>query len=43
MLKLYRKLIDEQTPLIGIEPSAILMFRDEYLRLIKDENLKKSC
>ncbi len=42
-VQLYEGLINENTPLIGIEPSAILMFRDEYLRLIKDENLKKSA
>jgi len=29
----YEKLISEEIPLIGIEPSAILSFRDEYLRL----------
>jgi len=34
---LYQNLIDEQHPLIGIEPSAILMFRDEYIRLLKGE------
>ena len=42
-VKLYAGLINEQTPLIGIEPSAILMFRDEYLRLVKDERLKKTA
>jgi len=42
-VQLYKNVIDEQTALIGIEPSAILMFRDEYLRLIKDENLKKAA
>jgi len=42
-VKLYAEIIDENTPLIGVEPSAILMFRDEYLRLIKDENLKKAA
>ena len=29
----YENLIAEETPLIGIEPSAILSFRDEYIRL----------
>ncbi len=28
--------VDAQTPLVGIEPSAILGFRDEYLRLASD-------
>ena len=35
-------LISEETPLIGIEPSAILSFRDEYLRLIDDPAFKES-
>jgi FAD/FMN-containing dehydrogenase/Fe-S oxidoreductase len=42
-VNLYKNLIDANTPLIGIEPSAILMFRDEYLKLIKDKNLKKQA
>ena len=29
--------VSENTPLLGIEPSAILGFRDEYLRLAKDK------
>ena len=29
----FKEVISEKTPLIGIEPSAILTFRDEYLRL----------
>lgn len=32
-------LISEDTPLVGIEPSAILAFRDEYPDLAYDENL----
>ena len=35
-----RSLISENTPLIGIEPSAILTFRDEYPDLASDENLE---
>lgn len=38
-IKLLRKVINEQTPLLGIEPSAILTFRDEYPDLATDENL----
>lgn len=34
---IFKDLISEITPLIGIEPSAILTFRDEYLRLAKDK------
>ena len=29
--------ITENTPLVGVEPSAILGFRDEYLRLVNDK------
>ena len=32
----FKLLIDEDRPLVGIEPSAILGFRDEYLRLADD-------
>jgi FAD/FMN-containing dehydrogenase/Fe-S oxidoreductase len=32
-----KDLITEETPLIGIEPSAILSFRDEYLNLVPKE------
>jgi Fe-S oxidoreductase len=35
-------LISEQTPLIGIEPSAILTFRDEYIDLADDDHLEKA-
>lgn len=33
------KIVNANTPLIGIEPSAILTFRDEYIDLADDENL----
>lgn len=33
----FKKLISKKTPLVGIEPSAILTFRDEYLRLADDK------
>jgi FAD/FMN-containing dehydrogenase/Fe-S oxidoreductase len=39
--KLY-PIITAQTPLIGIEPSAILTFRDEYKDLATDENVNKA-
>lgn len=35
-ITLYKSIITAQTPLIGIEPSAILTFRDEYLKLADD-------
>ena len=34
----FKELISKETPLIGIEPSAILTFRDEYIRLADDKN-----
>lgn len=44
-INLYKDVVNENTPLIGVEPSAILSFRDDYLRLtdqIEDaENLSK--
>ncbi len=33
--------ISEETPLLGIEPSAILGFRDEYIRLADNESAAK--
>jgi len=37
----FKDLITEQIPLVGIEPSAILSFRDEYLRLANDKESAK--
>jgi Fe-S oxidoreductase len=34
---IFSSIISNDTPLIGIEPSAILTFRDEYLRLADDK------
>jgi len=34
----FRDRIDASTPLVGLEPSAILTFRDEYLRLAGDRD-----
>lgn len=39
-ISLLGPLITEDTPLIGIEPSAILTFRDEYIDLAGDEQLE---
>jgi FAD/FMN-containing dehydrogenase/Fe-S oxidoreductase len=33
-VSIFKELIDENTPLLGVEPSAILSFRDEYPRLV---------
>ncbi|MCF2442350.1 FAD-binding protein [Dyadobacter sp. CY345] len=38
-VELLKDIISQKTPLIGIEPSAILSFRDEYIDLVP-ENLK---
>ena len=37
-ISLLSKIVNAETPLIGIEPSAILTFRDEYIDLADDEN-----
>lgn len=39
-IQLFKNLISDETPLIGIEPSAILTFRDEYIDLADDENFE---
>ncbi len=39
-IALLHPVINEETPLIGIEPSAILTFRDEYIDLATDEQLE---
>ncbi|MBC6492887.1 FAD-binding and (Fe-S)-binding domain-containing protein [Flavihumibacter stibioxidans] len=39
-ISLLRPLISEETPLIGVEPSAILTFRDEYPDLAEDDQLE---
>lgn len=36
-INIFKNLISSNAPLIGIEPSAILTFRDEYLRLASDK------
>ena len=41
-IKALSSLITETTPLIGIEPSAILSFRDEYIDLV-DTSLRSDC
>lgn len=43
----FKGIISEEIPLIGLEPSGILTFRDEYIRLADDkasaEKLSKNC
>ena len=41
-VSIFKNIISESTPLIGIEPSAILTFKDEYLRLADDKASAKS-
>jgi Fe-S oxidoreductase len=41
-IRIFGGLINEQVPLVGIEPSAILGFRDEFLSLV-DSSLKTSA
>lgn len=36
---IFSKIVTSEIPLIGIEPSAILTFRDEYIDLADEENL----
>ena len=35
-IAIFKEVVSDDTPLIGIEPSAILTFRDEYIRLADD-------
>ena len=46
-VSIFGPIVSAEIPLIGIEPSAILTFRDEYLRLADDkvaaEKLSKNC
>lgn len=39
-IELLKDIITAETPLIGIEPSAILTFRDEYIDLADDKNFE---
>ncbi|MCT4624309.1 MAG: 4Fe-4S dicluster domain-containing protein, partial [Schleiferiaceae bacterium] len=41
-VEVYRDLITPETPLIGIEPSAILTFRDEYPKLLEGKAKKEA-
>ncbi|MGA9327141.1 MAG: FAD-linked oxidase C-terminal domain-containing protein [Salegentibacter sp.] len=46
-INIFKDLVSEESPLIGIEPSAILSFRDEYHRLADNPaeaaGLSKNC
>lgn len=41
-IEIFKDIISDKTPLIGIEPSAILTFRDEYIRLADDKTSAKN-
>jgi Fe-S oxidoreductase len=39
-IRIFQHLIDETTPLLGVEPSAILSFKDEYPKLVDESNIE---
>ncbi|RXK49793.1 FAD-binding and (Fe-S)-binding domain-containing protein [Aquirufa rosea] len=41
-VELWSELVSSEVPLVGIEPSAILTFRDEYPDLVTDEWVEKA-
>jgi Fe-S oxidoreductase len=41
-IKLLSQVVSEETPIVGIEPSTILTFRDEYIDLAKDDVREKA-
>ncbi|MEP1490457.1 MAG: FAD-linked oxidase C-terminal domain-containing protein [Algibacter sp.] len=41
-ISIFSPIISKETPLIGIEPSCILSFRDEYPLLVKDKEKAKA-
>jgi len=42
-VNLFSRLISEDVPLVGIEPSCILSFRDEYPELVSPKLREKAC
>ena len=40
-ISIFKDLISEETPLIGIGPSTLLTFKDEYLRIADDKSAAK--
>ncbi len=42
-IRILKDIITEETPLIGIEPSTILSFRDEYPDFFKDKKMKETA
>lgn len=41
-VEFFKNRISEETPLVGIEPSAILSFKDEYPKLVDDKHTAKN-
>ncbi len=41
-IRFFDGIVNEETPLIGIEPSAVLTFRDEYPRLVDEDLVEKA-
>ena len=41
-IALLKDLVSEETPLVGVEPSAILTLRDEYIDLTRDEEQQQA-
>ncbi|NQX86938.1 MAG: FAD-binding protein [Flavobacteriaceae bacterium] len=41
-VSLFKNVVSAETPLVGLEPSAILSFRDEYIKLL-DKNEKSAA
>ncbi len=41
-MEIFTSLIKEEVPLVGVEPSAILSFRDEYLDLVSEKWIKEA-
>lgn len=41
-INLFKDVVTENTPLVGIEPSAVLSFRDDYLRLTEHTDVAKN-
>jgi Fe-S oxidoreductase len=41
-VQIFSPLVNEKTPLVGVEPSTILSFRDEYIGLLRDDEQSKA-
>ncbi|GCD77183.1 oxidoreductase [Thermaurantimonas aggregans] len=41
-VKIFSEIVNENVPLVGIEPSAILSFRDEYPRIVRQRLWEKA-